>query len=486
MLERQVILPTSPAGVSDDENALVNHLLAQLNAKHPRNFLRASYYDGKRAIRQVGSIIPPQYFRLGIVLGWSAKAVDHLARRINLDTFIWPDGDLNSLGYGELAEANLLHSVVNSGVNSSLIHGTSFLVNTTGDSSLGEPESLIHVKDAFNATGDWNARRRGLNNLLSITGRDEEGDVTSFALYLYNRTITAELANSKWQVSLKAHSWGMPAEPMVYKPTDARPFGYSRISRAIMSHHDHGLRTLIRLEAHMDVYSFPEMWLLGADESIFKNPDGTQKAAWQVMLGRVKAIPDNDDAPVGQERAEVKQFAASSPAPHLSDLNAAAKMFAREASLPDTAVAITDMANPTSADAYDASQQELVAEAEGACDDYRPGLRRTQVRALAMANGLKGAEQIPASWSSISPKMRNPRFLSRAAQADAGSKQLGAVEWLKDTEVGLELLGLDDQQIQRALAEKRRQQGTALVDRLLAARNGGSGVDDAASNGATP
>lgn len=483
MLERQIILPTSPAGVTDADSALVNRLLAQLDAKQPRNFLRASYYDGKRAIRQVGSVIPPQYFRLGIVLGWSAKAVDHLARRINLDTFVWPDGDLDSLGYREVAEANLLHSVVNSGVSSSLIHGTSFLINTTGDPSLGEPESLIHVKDAFNATGDWNSRRRSLDNLLSVTGRDGEGGVTSFALYQYNRTVTAELVDGEWQASVRVHSWGMPAEPLVYKPTDTRPFGYSRISRAIMSHHDHGLRTLIRLEAHMDVYSFPEMWMLGADESIFKNADGTQKASWQIMLGRVKGIPDDEDAT--NPRADVKQFPASSPAPHLSDLNAAAKMFAREASLPDTAVAITDMANPTSADAYDASQQELVAEAEGACDDYRPGLRRTQVRALAMANGLKGVHEIPSSWSSIAPKMRNPRFLSRAAQADAGSKQLSAVEWLKDTEVGLELLGLDEQQIQRALAEKRRQQGTALVDRLLAARNGGSGVDGAASNGST-
>jgi hypothetical protein len=39
------------------------------------------------------------------------------------------------------------------------------------------------------------------------------------------------------------------------------------------------LRTLIRMEGHADTYSFPEMWMLGADESIFKNPDGTQKAS---------------------------------------------------------------------------------------------------------------------------------------------------------------------------------------------------------------
>ena len=93
--------------LSDDEDRTLNHLLSHLEAKQERNWLRASYYDGKRAIRQVGTIIPPQYYRLGIVLGWSAKAVDILARRCNLDAFVWPDGDLNSLGYGEVYEGNM-------------------------------------------------------------------------------------------------------------------------------------------------------------------------------------------------------------------------------------------------------------------------------------------------------------------------------------------------------------------------------------------
>ena len=71
--------------LSDDEQATLGRLLEDLDHKAERNLLRASYYDGKRAIRQVGTVIPPQYYRMGIVLGWSAKAVDVLARRCNLD-----------------------------------------------------------------------------------------------------------------------------------------------------------------------------------------------------------------------------------------------------------------------------------------------------------------------------------------------------------------------------------------------------------------
>jgi hypothetical protein len=70
---------------------------------------------------------------------------------------------------------------------------------------------------------------------------------------------------------------------------------------------------------------------------------------------------------------------------------------------------------------------------------------------------------------SIDAKWRSPRFLSRAQQADAGMKQLTAVPWLAETEVGLELLGLDEQQITRAMADKRRAQGAQTLAALRAA-----------------
>lgn len=449
--------------VSDDEHRNLNRLLTELDAKQPRNLLRASFYDGKHAARQVGSIIPPQYWRTGFVLGWSGKAVDFLARRCNLDRFVWPDGKLDDIGYREVWEGNHLESEVSSAVVSSLIHGPVFLVNTRGGEN--ETAGLIHVKDAMSATGTWNARRRRLDDLLSITGRDKEGRPSALALYLDGVTIDAEKDSSGWSVNRTTHRWGVPAEALVYKPRVGRPFGSSRISRPIMSLHESGLRTMIRLEAHDDVYTIPDLWMLGADESLFKNADGSQKASWQIVLGRIKALPDSDDRDDNLARADVKQFPASSPEPHLASLNAKAKMFAREASLPDTAVAITDLANPTSAEAYDASQHELIAEAEGATDDWSRPLRRAFVRSLAMQNGERS---VPAAWATIDTKWRDPRFLSRAAQADAGMKQLSAIPWLAETEVGLELLGLDDQQIRRALAERRRVQGREVLTGLRA------------------
>ncbi len=453
-------------GLSVDEQSTLNRLLTSLDGTLERNLLRLSYYDGKRALRQVGSVIPPQYYRLGIVLGWSAKAVDILSRRCNLDAFVWPDGDLDSVGYREVFEANHLSTEISSATISSLIHGTSFLVNTLGDTD--EPKGLIHVKDATSATGEWNARTRCLSNLVSITSRDSDGLVTGLVLYLDGVTVAASKADG-WVASRSEHNWGVPAEPLVYKPRVGRPFGSSRISRPVMSLHDQALRTVIRMEGHADVYSFPEMWMLGADSGIFRNADGSMKADWQVMLGRIKGIPDRDDAPEGVDpRTDVKQFAASSPEPHIALLKQQAQLFSGETSIPLTSLGVSDMSNPTSADSYIASREDLIAEAEGATDDWGPPMRRSILRALAMQNDLSA---VPDVWKTIAPKWRNPIYVSRAAAADAGAKQVGAVPWLAETSVGLELLGLDQQQIDRAMAERRRARGAVT---LQAIANAGS------------
>lgn len=451
--------------LDDDTNDLINVLAEQLRAKERRNLTRSAYYDMKRMIRQVTPVIPPQYYRLGLILGWSSKAVDLLARRCNLNGFVWPDGDLESLGYSEVWDGNMLGSEVNQGLTSSLIHATAFVINTQPDDA-SEPPALIHFKDALSATGQWDSRARRMKNLLSVIGR-QDNRLSEFTLYLDGRTIVCERELGTWKVaSDERHTYGVPVDPLPYRPRLGRPFGSSRISRAVMGLQDQAVRELVRLEGHMDVYSYPEMVMLGADSSIFRNDDGSIMNAWQIMLGRWKGIPDDDDAASDTlARADVKQFPAQSPQPGLAALNAFAKLFARETALPDTALAITDFANPTSAESYDASQYELIAEAEGATDDWSPALRRRMVCGLAMANGVP-IDKVPPEWYSINTRWQDPRYQSRAALADAGMKTITAVPWLAETEVGLELLGLDDQQIRRALADRRRARGSEVLDAL--------------------
>lgn len=454
-------------GLSDDEQRTLNLLVGQLAAKTPRNLLRQRLYDNQEVARRIGDTIPGQYFKMGIVLGWTGKAVDALGRRCTLEQFVWADGDLDALGARKVWDDNNLRSEINSAKVSSLIHGPAFLVNTTGGED--EPESLIHVRDALNATGEWNPRRRRMDNLLSVLDRAEDGRISEFALYLEDLTIVAKRDGGVWQVDHQEHAWGVPVEVMAYQPRVGRAMGRSRITRPLIGLQKQAVRALIRLEGHMDIYSYPDFWLLGALAKDVKGEGDANVAAMAAALGRLRGIPDLPaDDPNARDnnldRADIKQFPASAPTPNLAQINALAKLFAREAALPDSALAITDFANPTSADSYDASQYELIAEADGAVEDWSPAVKRSHLRALAILNGETA---VPDEWQTIEPKWRDRRYTSRSAQADAGSKIVPLIA-AATSEVELELLGLDEQQIRRVMAEKRRTQGSSVLDRLRA------------------
>jgi len=447
----------------------VNFLAKQLKDKFRHNRKRSDLYDGKSALRQVGTIIPPQYHNLGLALGWTAKGVDGLARRCNLDEMVWADGDLDSLGMRELEDSNFLNSELSQGRTDSLIHGISYLITTQGDAD--EPKALVHAKDALNATGEWNNRKRRLDNLLSVTSWDRNR-ITGFVLYLDGETINADRVDGKWELTDRSeHPWNVPVDPLVYKPRSSKRMGRSRITPAAISHQYAAIRELVRLEAHMDVFTIPQLILLGANEGMFKNEDGSYKASWKIALGRALVLPDAVDDRgdvIEGGRADVKHIAAQSPAPHLADLNALAKLEAREYDLPDSAFALTDMANPTSADSYNASREDLIAEAEGATDDWSVPIRRRIQTALAIQNGLS---EIPKEWASIDTKWRNPVYLSRAAQADAGAKEIASLpEWVKETTVAMKRLGWSQQEIDQALQEHRQSVGRQSAASLIAAR----------------
>lgn len=450
--------------VTDADNATLATLLQQLSEHTRRNADRVRYYEGKKFAENLTDVIPPIYRNIGLVLGWSGKAVDLLARRCNLAAVAW-EKDLTDAGWATIEAGNAFNSEIAGAVTESLIHGVSFLIvdgATAAEQADGAPAALLHTVNALDGTGQWNRRTRRLDNFLTITGRDRQ-KITGLNLHLPNRIVTAKRDHTTkggWDVQENHHSYGVPVEPMVYRPRVGKPFGTSRISRAMMAHQDQGLRELIRLEGHMDVFSFPQLWLLGADPTAFEDMN------WQHQLAAGFAIPDAEDADPSLARVRVEQIQASSPEPHLAALNAAAQLFAREAALPDSALSITDYANPTSAEAYDSSQYELIHEAEGATEGWNGAVARSAARLLAIANNKPVAD-----YSGIMPQWRNPRYLTRSAQADAGVKQLAAVPWLAETEIGLELLGLTPQQIRRAKAEQRRTRLATFANTLKQYQN---------------
>ena len=459
------------------EQNTLDELVAQWRAKRRRNNLRSAMYDMKNADRSLmGQAVPDVVRRRSFVLGWSASAVDKLNRRCNLEGFYDAAGnDLDSLGLADIVRDNRLTSEVSQGGVSCLIHAVSWLVTTQGDTQSGEPDVLINARDASTATGIWDVRRRALRSFLSITDLDDQGEPTGMVLYLPNLNLVLTKSFGLWTVDRRPHVYGVPVDPMRYKPCVGRAFGSSRITRAVMSIHSQALAAMIRADVNGEAYSLPRFVLLGATEEAFKNADGSPKPAWQAAWDAVWAVGDDEEA--ATPRADVKQFNGQSPEPQNAHLRMLAQMFSGETGIPIGELGIIGDANPTSADALDAGKDDLFATAEQTTDDWDPDVSSAMTRALAMRNS-----SLPANLD-IKGRWRNPRYVSRAAAADAGSKVIDKAPWLADSEVGLELLGLTPDQITRAMNDKRRAAGTATLEEIRA-RAAARAAEQAASGGA--
>lgn len=456
------------------EQKALDDLVAQWRSKRARNSLRAGFYDMKNSERHLmGQNVPSVIRQRSFVLGWSAIAVDKLNRRVNLDGFYDANGvDLDSLGLSQIIRDNrLLNEISQAGI-SSLIHAVSWLVSTQGDPDEAEPQALITARDATTGTGIWNGRKRAVGSFLSINETDDEGEPTSMVLMLPNLNVFLDKSQTRWEVRRKAHIYGVPVDPLRYKPRIGRPFGASRISRSVMSIHVQALATMIRADVNGEAYSLPRYVLLGATEQAFQNADGSPKSTWQAAWDAVWAIGDDIEAAKDSPnlaRADVKQFTGQSPEPQNAHLRMLAQLFSGETGIPVGELGIFSESNPTSAESLLVSRDDLIAEAGRTAEDWAPDLSSAVTRALRMFNN----DDVDPNLD-VRPQFRNPLHASRSQAADAGSKIIDKMPWLAETEVGLELMGLTPDQARRAAAERTRVRGRATLERL-----GGTGGNGA-------
>lgn len=458
-----LIASTGPvSGLTDEEKAALTELWRVWTLKLRRNILRSQYYDQKNVLKDLEIAIPPHLTDLEMVLGWPSKAVDVLSRRCKLDGFVVPGDEGDGFGVVDLWRDNDMHIELPQTLTSALVHSCAFLTVTKGDTSAGEPEVLISSQSALFGSGIWDARRRRLRAALTITDMDDVGRVTGWALFVPGMTVKAYF-DGVWQLERYPHTLDrLPVEVLPYKPRLDRPFGCSRISRAVMGLSDSALRTLFRMEIHAEFFSSPQRYAMGADESMFVDGEGNQISQWQAILGRVWAAgrdPDTGDVP------QLGQFAQSSPQPHTDQLRSLAAMFCSETSLPLNALGIVQD-NPSSADAIEAAERDLIIEARYAMDCFGPRLARAMTTAVQIRDDL---DSPPDELRRLDALWRDPENPPQSAAGDFLIKVVQAMPWLAESKVPLEQLGWDATTVERAWADKRRGNVTSLLSRLTAA-----------------
>ena len=447
---------------ADDELGMIQRMIGHLAVYGAANLTAEAYYEGRQTTEQFGISIPPSMQTLKVVAGWGGTVVDVLEER--LDWLGW-SSESDDYGLGEVYAANMLD--VDSGMAhlDSLIYGTSFVSVGTGMD--GEPSPLVTPHSPLSTTGLWDRRTRRLAAACSVVS--DGGQVVEATLYLPNQTVVVEPFNGTWRVVERdQHNLGrVPLVRMPNRIRGSREEGRSEITKAVRYYTDAAVRTMLGLEVNREFYNAPQRVGLNIPEDAFTDGSGNAISQWSAIMGRVWMLPPNEDE--GGPAPDVKQFSPSSPAPYLDQVRGYATLLAAEAGIPAAYLGFqTD--NPASADAIRAGEARLVKRAERRQAVFGRAWLEVARLALLVRDG-----SVPDTFDSISVRWRDAATPTRAAAADEATKLVAAQVLPADSTVTYDRIGLTPAEQRQVAADKRRTQGSALVDRVLAARGNGNG-----------
>lgn len=457
--------PPTVSGLDGPTQELVSRMIVQWRKHLPRNIERMVYLDGKNKLKDLKIALPPQLIdQLEIVMGWPEKAVHDLADRIVLERVRGPGDDFDPFGIEQSLRANRFSSEFPQAVASSLAHSTSFGSVTPGDTSAGEPDELLMFHSAMWATGVWSRRARTFRAALLISETDSLGHPTAFTVFLPTETLVCRKTAAGWYVVDRIRNiiGRVPVEQLPFRPDLDRPFGRSRIDRRVMSLTDRGVRAGARLEVHAEMFTTMKLILMGADESTFTDENGNMVPLWSFYMGRLNTITASEK----DELPELEKISAESPQPHIQVLRQLASEFSGHTGVPLGSLGIASE-NPESAQAKTVARDDVVATAEKQQVIYGESVTRLLENMVMLRDRTTTP---PAELLQMRLKWRRPDRATLAAAADAGAKQVGAVPGLAQTTVGLELLGLEPDQIDRYQSDNSRNQASGLLDRLRQAR----------------
>ena len=457
--------------LSADELGLIFTLLKKLSHHQRGNHTKEAYYEGKQRLKDLKISLPPSMKLVDSVVGWAGTAVDVLEERLDFEGYLGAD----ALGLNDIFRANSLDIEAPLGHKDALIYGTGFVFVGKGRPELGEPEELITIESPKRATALYDLRSRRISAALLVDG-DERGEITQGSLYLPDQTIYFEAwENTFLEVSRDIHNLGrVTVAPLINNPRSGDPHGRSEITRAVRSYTDSAMRTLLGAEVAREFYSAPQRWVMGAKEDAFLDADGNPIDAWKATLGRVLAMPYNDDDGV---MPQVGQFQANSPAPYFEQVRAYAQLIAAETAIPASYLGFqTD--NPSSADAIRQMEARLVKRAERRQRQFGRTWAEVAKLALLVRDG-----EIPAEAANIRPIWRDAATPTRAASADAAIKLIQSGVLLPDSEVTYNMLGFSDSDKQQLKTEKASASASQLVANLAQAAAAASNPPAMGANG---
>jgi hypothetical protein len=459
--------------LTEEEQEIFGRLHRTVLGYRRRNKLRSEYVDGERRLEQTGFAVPPVMMHMRLAVGWPHKACSVVSSRTvpQLFSLAKPSELLDELD--EVFTDPAVQMVERMAIESSLEHGCAFVFTTKGDEKLGEPETLVTTASALTASAEIDPRTRVVRAAIEFLSRSR------YNLYLPGRVLPVERQSNKWVVSDDEYPTGterVTCTPYIHGMSLRHPFGRSRVTRPLMAYTDAAVRTLLRADVTAEFYAAPGEILLGADQSVFEDAEGNMHPAWEALIGSVRVLPDEEDEMTGERhRAQVVHRPQMSMQPFNEQLVTIGKMVSGETSIPLTYLGIHSDSNPTSAEAIQANELDLVRVVKGQWPSFGHARRSLALDVLAMRHdGLD--DSMLATLRTLRTEWEDPRTVSTTEQSNFVSQQIAAKNLQPGARTTLSLLPISTNQIRSIEQENRRAGAQAKVAERLAAADQGAGT----------
>ena len=440
-------------GTPLDWQAMAYELLDVLYRNFARNAERYLYYEGENPLKDFGISTPPELLSVETVVGWPNKAVMALALRSRFDGFTAPDEGAQAL-LDRVAATSRLDVKYRQAVESQGVYGCTFGV--VGLQSDGR--ARIDLFDAEHASAVWDDAKGRI--AYGLTAEYDGPELAAFTIYTDTENVVF------WNIGEDIFTWQAESHKMgrclmeafAYRPTYRKPFGQSRITRAVMSITDSAVRCALGGDVSFQFAVAPQKYLLGADKSAL---DG--KSKWEAYIGNIFGVGYNGDV---DKMPVFGQLPQASMGQYVDYMRALAARFSGETNVPISQLGIIHD-NPSSAEAIYAANEPLIIE----CEDLNSGNRWTlkALASMAMAAELGvPLDELPESFRDFTANFANPATPSVVSMADAAVKIAGAVPGFAGTESFWKMLGFPED----ARAEVEAELVKANAQNLLSAMFG--------------
>ena len=264
--------------------------------------------------------------------------------------------------------------------------------------------------------------------------------------YVYTMTL-----DRVWRWDYQRITMGrIPMEAFTYRPTDRKPFGQSRISRAVISITDSAMRAALGADIAFQFSVAPQKFLLGAADDPFKN-----KTRWEAFIGNIFAVGYNGKQGVMPQFGQLPQPSMQQSSDMMRML---AARFSGATNIPISQLGIIHD-QPASAEAIYAANEPLVIEATDLIEGNRETMKVLARMCIAAEYDVP-LDELNDDQLDIMPNYRNPAMPSVVSQADAAVKIASAVPEFAGTAAWWKMVGMPEdtrREIENEIAARNAQ-----------------------------